>query len=389
MIKSISISGFKKFDEIKFEDFRQINLFIGVNNVGKTTLLEAILSACCGQNINPAFGLSMLHRMNIFNGVLDVAQPNSAYKMASILLQFFHNHQNISNLHFALNVKMENDSENFSIKHKFMPSRIFSEFFPKEMGAFGNADTGYLQENLVGNPIFNSAVARPQFLGKWQIDINNNSKEFNVFYPNVVYNAEIIQPLILARYNDAFSHREENENRRIYAFLSRSDEMDLFTDELNKSFLGLNIKKIENIPYPDGSEASISLKMSEGNRIPLYAMGDGVRRWYNILGGMIIYSNGVHCLEEVDSAFHYEAQKELSKNLIEYAEKYNNQLFMTTHNKEYMNSLLEAARDKGPDFMQDKIRIITLRAGNKGIDYRVLDAKEAMFALDNGLELRI
>lgn len=387
MIKSIDITGFKKFKHLKIDGFRRINLFVGINNVGKSSLLEAILGACCGQNIDPAFGMSMLHRMNVFNLLSNSVQLSSSYKMASILLQFFNNGQNINDLHFSLNINT--DEHNFSIKHEFEPSSIFSEFFPKEMGSFGNVDSSYVTENLARNQIFNNQSIRQQFLGNWKITINDDMKKFGIFFPNIAYNSEIIQPLILARYNDVFSHREENENRRIYAFLSRSNEMETFIGELNNSFPGLGVDKIENIPYPDGSEASISFKLSGGVRMPLYAMGDGVRRWYNILGGMIIYSNAVHCLEEVDSGFHYEAQGQLCKNLTHYAKKYNNQIFMTTHNKEYVLALLNTVETQDNDFLHDEVRIITLRQGSNELEYRVLDGNEAIFAYNNGLELRL
>ena len=116
---------------------------------------------------------------------------------------------------------------------------------------------------------------------------------------------------------------------------------------MNLSFNGLKIKNIENIPYPDGTEGFISLLMEGGERIPLYGMGDGVRRWYDIVGKLVYFPDAIHCFEEVDNGLHYAAQEQLSRNLLHYAEKYNNQLFMTTHNLEYMDALLQAAQNEG------------------------------------------
>lgn len=42
-LSSFSIQGFKKFDDLLVEDLGQFNLIVGDNNVGKTTLLEALL----------------------------------------------------------------------------------------------------------------------------------------------------------------------------------------------------------------------------------------------------------------------------------------------------------------------------------------------------------
>ena len=42
MLKSLKISNFKMFDNFEIDDLSLINLVSGKNNVGKSTLLEAI-----------------------------------------------------------------------------------------------------------------------------------------------------------------------------------------------------------------------------------------------------------------------------------------------------------------------------------------------------------
>src|SRR5438477_6534472 len=42
-LSSFEVKGFKKFTELKVENIGQFNLIVGDNNVGKTTLLEALL----------------------------------------------------------------------------------------------------------------------------------------------------------------------------------------------------------------------------------------------------------------------------------------------------------------------------------------------------------
>ena len=62
---------------------------------------------------------------------------------------------------------------------------------------------------------------------------------------------------------------------------------------------------------------------------------------------------------------------------------------MTTHNKEYVLSLLNTVGTQDNDFLHDEVRIITLRQGSNELEYRVLDGNEAIFAYKNGLELRL
>jgi len=48
MFKKITIKGFRGIKELELDDFRQINLFVGKNNCGKSTGVSRILMRICG-----------------------------------------------------------------------------------------------------------------------------------------------------------------------------------------------------------------------------------------------------------------------------------------------------------------------------------------------------
>lgn len=118
---------------------------------------------------------------------------------------------------------------------------------------------------------------------------------------------------------------------------------------MNESFPELHVKSIENIPYEDGSEAPISLRLENGELMPLFTFGDGVRRWFTILGNMALARNGMQCIEEFDVTFHRDVQKQLARNMYRYSERYGTQLFMTTHNVKMLNNFLRALQKENPD----------------------------------------
>lgn len=43
MIESLAINNFKKFEHIELKNLARVNIFAGINNVGKTSVLEAVL----------------------------------------------------------------------------------------------------------------------------------------------------------------------------------------------------------------------------------------------------------------------------------------------------------------------------------------------------------
>src|SRR5688572_12525626 len=53
MLSWIQIQGFRAIEELRLDDFRQFNLFIGPNGSCKTTVLEAILLWCAQGNPRP------------------------------------------------------------------------------------------------------------------------------------------------------------------------------------------------------------------------------------------------------------------------------------------------------------------------------------------------
>jgi AAA15 family ATPase/GTPase len=72
-----------------------------------------------------------------------------------------------------------------------------------------------------------------------------------------------------------------------------------------------------------------------------------------------------------------------------YARDYNNQVFMTTHSKEFLQALLTEFGDTEQAFLAEQVRVMTLREGESGVLCRALTGQEALDALDRGLELRL
>jgi AAA15 family ATPase/GTPase len=66
LLKNLNIANFRGFDALEIEGLSKINLFIGQNNSGKTSVLEALFllagmsNSALPSNINGFRGLNML-----------------------------------------------------------------------------------------------------------------------------------------------------------------------------------------------------------------------------------------------------------------------------------------------------------------------------------------
>ena len=116
--------------------------------------------------------------------------------------------------------------------------------------------------------------------------------------------------------------------------------------------------------------------------LPLYAYGDGLQKWFYLLGLMCVSKNGIMCIDEIDNGFHPQSQELLCSSVINYALKNNVQLFMTSHNLEFLDYFVKAvSKNKSIiDNNADDIRIITLKKIDDEIKVRNLSIKDAMDA---------
>ena len=65
MLKSLYIDNFKGFSSIHFPDFSRLNIFVGNNDAGKTSVMEALMAFSCGTNISSLQYFLIGHRMDI------------------------------------------------------------------------------------------------------------------------------------------------------------------------------------------------------------------------------------------------------------------------------------------------------------------------------------
>lgn len=386
MISQLTIKNFKKFNELKIEDLGRINIIIGVNNVGKTTTLEAIMGFASGMNLSSALNFAVLRRFP------QTTNPNNPSLLAELIVNAFHNAKEETGLSFAFEGLLGEVKKSFV--HTLQPGQIIASFIPNSSTVIDGTEILHKQVPMPFPVAPGSSVmidVPSQYLGKWEItsegeepfvyDISS-PMQFNQF-PNrkIQFSAMI---------HDFSTYRNETEIAKVYSYLQNYDSLDLFVKEINHSFPELHLKAIENIPYSsDGGQAPIKVKFEDGSRRPIYALGDGVRRWYELIGEMLTFQNSVHCIEEADATLHHEAQEGFAVNLTRYAQKYNNQIFMTTHNAEYLETFLQAVESDNADCLKNEVRVVTLRHYGDEVRHRTLDGAEALKAIRRGLELRV
>lgn len=360
----MSINNFRGIDHLDIDGFSKINLIFGDNNCGKTSILESIYAHACGLNLIPVVTVLALRRQD--------RTATGAFNYGEDLLYLFHTSGKNEGAErkFSISAKMDVDKQTYTLNSIFHPSSYLQQLEPgalvddSDVSLLSSATkTGFQSEKVRIEPGKES-----KSLGKWNIQLNGEREDYDVVFPFTKVETKR-EPFKLAVLHDILAHREPGADIRIFAVLKRSGILEEFTTAMRDVFP--EVESFDMIPYPDGTQGPIYVVTSDSRRIPLSLLGDGAIRWYYLLGRMILEKNCCHLIEEVEACFHPDAQRDLSHALVKYSLRYGNQIFITSHSKEFTDNFLDALYGKDALISvtdEDPVKIFTIKkTGIKGV----------------------
>ncbi len=352
MYTSITIKGFRLFDELKMDALSSVNLIIGPNNSGKTSMLEAVYTHACG----PDFG-SFLYR--IVPGMHHPGALTEPIEFGERLITTFRDRSTLP-YGFSISGKMQQDSSIYTAKVNFQPSSKLAILDPRTFGQSADHDLSDYKTQLSAD----SHHSSPAFIGRWEINFDQQVSSFDLNFPPLPVLSAL--PFKLAFFGNFSSHRQPGAEAKVFSYFKRYGLLEQFTEEIRLAFP--EIKEIDMIPYRGGQPGPVIITTNDGQRLPLYTFGSGLRRWFYQLGHMLIYQNAVHCIDHVDASMHATTHEVISALLIQYAEKFNNQIFLTTRNIEFANTFLKVIYEKDglrKSKGSDPVRIYSIKRTEK------------------------
>ena len=327
MIDEIKIENFRGFTSLALPSLKRVNLIVGENNAGKTSLLEAILLLCDADKIGylpnqfrPSSGDAVILRY--FRWLLRDGIPNK-----------------IGNLQCSLNGKRSviifGASSDFKI-----PTEFSNEQF-----------------HHVQNPPKNFAV--------WKL---------NGIPPLTCRSISVFQ--------------QQHDHRSLVTLVGRAQRKSGGEETLQNLLAKVDprIKKIRVDPGTDqnndGNQVIVDIGLSE--LMPLTQTGQGVNRLMSILADIIGESPDVLLIDEIENGLHHSVQQQIWTGLAEAAEKLNVQIFATTHSNECLRAANNAFQSR-PNYDFSVIQLFRVKSGVQG---RVLDKRHIEAAISGDIDLR-
>lgn len=337
MLNSIALENYKGFQKIEINKLRRINLISGMNNTGKTSILEAIFLYY--DRVSPdAFIKPLLRReMQQFDLTPEY---------------LFHTYYSNFNLKSPFKINVDDSGHKGSASYSLKPKNKQSVAIDKNIFNF-NPVVSSAQESLEVMEIEYTSDNKPA--GKSKIQFNNGQIEINL---------ENIAPVSKVAVFVPSSSRGNIHND--ITFLSNIDIMNGM-DELT-SYIKIIDSRLKTISLLTiNGRPAIYVDIGLKRKIPMSQMGEGISKFTSILAAILSNPNSVVMIDEIENGIHYSLMSKLWGIIFKAAHTKNCQIFATTHSHDVIKGVSDSISKDGNSEYENSFCYIRLDKNNDGL----------------------
>src|SRR5208337_55383 len=363
-ISNLSLKNYRGFTDFQYSP-KSINLIIGKNNTGKTTILSAIDSLST-KDLSPEYDESPEFEVNINSKKAVITSNNRIIEIYKDL------------------VFLEPDIKNDILNDLYLNIRkIFSKFMKNKNQEKTNEDFLKL--------IFNSfnflviAVDKSHFrLYPYQKNYKKSRREIIQEFAKVFLTKDLSREYynLFFELEDILIKRKTIKKTRSIKVLSIShyNKLELsFREKIEdiieiEKFIKENeiIKNFERLT----EDGVIFWSKNETKYLPYEYYGDGFKSLIKTLQFLIESKNNVLIIDEAENHMHPGYMNLLVNMIFEYSDKYNIQIFMTTHSFDFIKEILDQC--KGNNKREKSLLITRLVLEDGEIQKYDYDAEKAL-----------
>jgi predicted ATP-dependent endonuclease of OLD family len=192
---------------------------------------------------------------------------------------------------------------------------------------------------------------------------------------------------------------EELSGRHDANFLSTGINLETLSEELTELSLNREVEILVNVMQQiDPRIVSMSLDAKSGIYFdlgekfsmlsPINLMGEGVQRLLSIISSIASIPGGIILIDELDNGLHYSALRALWRGILIVAAKYDVQVFATTHSAEALRHLTWVLDDDCKDYRDDVAAYTLIRAKDDTVRSFRYDYEQLDFAMEHDMEVR-
>ena len=336
-IKSIEINQFRSIKKLSVSGFSNINLIVGDNNSGKTTLLEAI---------QLLFAKSQLGSIKPVIDQRTVLSPDKSSFYVSFI-KMFNAAESRDQLEFDISAESKRGILRLQISGN---EKVISGEEALQISSLSSRqktqykrESAFLPENA---KIFTGSIAKQVGKKITEDGIRCTSLDSLASLPDI--RKEV-------HYIPSFGHM-------------RYDLLQNIVDDLDYKKLVIDIlrqfdKDIADICYTKADDGSFleTIITKNGITMPFSVYGDGIKKILYILNRLYAASNSILLINEIETGLHKKYFDILFPVVFELAKKFNVQLFIATHSIEAIDAILRYGNYENSNEKEDPIKVITLK----------------------------
>jgi hypothetical protein len=324
----LAIHRFRGLRDVVLRDLGSVNIFVGTNNSGKTSVLEALSLAA--NPFDPFGWVQVATRRDLLG---------SALRAGFFRLRWLFPHGGTSDPQTAyrghIELSVGGGSLFQSIRADYQDLRSLREAPPSADAGGAPLPPFVIERNGVRLEVeavhrAPESARRRETFEWWEGERNLVSTPVFASTPVrlVTPYDHLIQPLLAEQYSDA---RRRGGTDQIIELLSAIDPR----------IQGLEVLTAPR-SIPREADATLYIRDASAGLLPIDAFGDGIRRILLIAFAIASARNGILLVDELETAIHISALGRAFRWMVQACADNNVQLFATTHSLEAIDALLAA-----------------------------------------------
>lgn len=322
--KNIEINNFRGIGHLKIDDFSRVNVFLGQNSSGKTSILECLFL------------------------IMGMSNPDLPQSINSLRARSFSSFSDLGYIFPNCNMRIKPDisAEMFDKTKRHLAlgmTYIFDEKTPAELqnGQIPTSENKTFLNTLKLSFDVETIGKKSNYESSISVNQTGFVSNKKIADGYLEKSSVVLLPADLASGNPVNDLVE----------LAKRKKKDIIVERLKKFDPRINsVEILNNVIYVgfDGIDQLLTIGM----------MGDGMRRYLNIVAASANPLTNIILIDEIDNGLHYSAYKKLWEAIFALAAETNKQIFATTHSKETLYRLNEMLEENSS--YQTDLRLYTI-----------------------------
>ncbi len=361
ILKNLHVDCYRGISQLELEDFNHVNILVGDNNAGKTSVMEMICALQAPLSIS------------VWN---EIARKKSDFYRGTM---FYSAYKNIFPIDQDKKISFEGELEKYGATSVCMTAEEYkTTISEREL----NRLNGFMR---TGNQNVEDV-----FVDTNVLELNINAGDEEVEFE--IYDFQKKPPR---------KPISENGKLRVMTktvFIEPRDGLENDFSYMNKAILDSEFhdQLIEILKEFDPAISGILAVEEMGNTVyyvrtsdhtnavPISVYGDGLKKALIFFATLASNKDGIVLIDEVETSIHTSAMKNVFSTLISWARRLDIQLFVSSHSKEVINTLLTCNSE-----YSEGINVYTLYRNEQKNYVRRLNCQEALdLQYKLGMEIR-